>query len=156
MDIKSEITNINWGEMFAPLENKLLMALLVAFFLPWVSFGPISISGMSIPGAVSDLGALVGGFNKGDKPFTLHYYLLFLIPLSSIAGAWFRYKKDEQKAKLFTLAAAGVFLIAFIGALIGVGTKLFNGMSFGGLISLIVSIAIFVIVFELHTKFTKK
>jgi len=157
MDTKSVISDINWGEMFAPLENKLLAALLVAFFLPWVSLGPISMSGFSTPGAIQDLGNLAKAFNKkGETPFVLHYYLLFLIPLSSIAGAWFRYKKDESKAKLYTLVSAGVFLIFFIGALISKGIKIFDVMSFGALASLLLSITILVVTFDLHTKFIKK
>ena len=152
----SNVKAIDWSQMIIPLENKLLAGLIVSFFLPWVSLGPISASGVSIPGAIQDLANLANAFNQNaETPFTLHYYLLFLIPLGSMAGAWFRYNGDMAKAKLFSLVAAGVFMVFFIGALIEVGADVFNALSYGGLASLVLSISIIVITLNLHTKFKK-
>ncbi len=149
-NLKNNAKRIDWTLMIAPIESKLLLGLIIAFILPWISLGPINVSGLSIPGAMQDLAQLTD-----NSPFILHYYLLFLIPLFSVVGIWLRYNKKESKAKIFTLIPAGIFMVFFIGALIKFGLDVFNAISFGSLASLFISIAILVITFDLHKKFKK-
>lgn len=154
-NLKNNAKRIDWTLMIAPIESKLLLGLIIAFILPWISFGPINASGLSIPGAMQDLAQLTRAFGRNNSPFILHYYLLFLIPLFSVVGIWLRYNKKESKAKIFTLIPAGIFMVFFIGALIKIGLDVFNAISFGSLASLFISIAILVITFDLHKKFKK-
>jgi hypothetical protein len=128
----------------------------IAFFLPWASMGPISASGYSIPGAIQDLSNMAKAFDRNaDTPFVLHYYLLFLIPIGGISSAWFRYTKNLTKAKISGLVASGVFLLFFIGALIKIGTDVFDAMSFGSLASLLLSLAFVAVTFRLQEKLNR-
>jgi hypothetical protein len=107
------------------IENICAAALIVAFFLPWVSMGFISVSGYKM--------ATLGGAAT----------LMFLIPLLAIAVLANDSMNflDADKSKYLTYATAGIPIIYIVGRLIDLGGDFFSGASIGIYLTLIASIA---------------
>ena len=107
------------------IENICAAALIVAFFLPWVSMGFISFSGYKM--------ATMGGAAT----------LLFLLPLLAIAVLVNDSKNflDADKSKYLTYATAGIPIIYIVSRLIDLGGDFFSAASIGIYLTLIASIA---------------
>ena len=91
------------------------IALIISLFLPWVDFMIFSMSLIGVPGALSDM-AGIGGGSMGDIPFKsqLLVYIGYVFFILGVAGLFFNYKGDIQKAKLSYYAMVGYFVLVII------------------------------------------
>ena len=107
------------------IENICAAALIVAFFLPWVSMGFLSVSGYDL--------AATGGAAT----------LVFLLPLLAIAVLANDSMNflDADKSKYLTYATGGIPIIYIVARLIDLGGDFFSGASIGIYLTLIASIA---------------
>ena len=107
------------------IENFCAVALIVAFFLPWMSMGFVSISGYKA--------ATLGGSAT----------LIFVIPLLSIvvlANDSMNFL-DDDKSKYLTYATAGVPIVYILSRVINMGGDFFSGASIGIYLTLIAAVA---------------
>ena len=107
------------------IENICAVALIVAFFLPWMSMGFVSISGYKA--------ATLGGSAT----------LIFVIPLLSIvvlANDSMNFL-DDDKSKYLTYATAGVPIVYILSRVINMGGDFFSGASIGIYLTLIAAVA---------------
>ena len=108
------------------------LALIVSFFLPWVSLGGlVSFSGFSIPDALKGLmsiGSSLSG-NKTGIPWKVYLvYLLYLIPLCSAAVIILGLR--ERNTKIISIATAILPFAALACAVVKFG-NVFAAASIG-------------------------
>jgi len=91
------------------------IALIISLFLPWVDVIIFSMSLIGVPGTLSDIAGFFG-FSMGDMPFKfqLLVYIGYVFFILGVAGLFFNYKGDIQKAKLSYYAMAGYFVLVII------------------------------------------
>ena len=91
------------------------IALIISLFLPWVDFMILSMSLIGVPGTLSDIANMAGG-SMGDIPFKaqLLVYIGYVFFILGVAGLFFNYKGDIQKAKSSYYAMAGYFVLVII------------------------------------------
>ena len=93
------------------------IVIVVAFFLPWVSFGGlISLSGYELPNFASAMGELGNAFSE-DKKTTTDYtlYIVYLVPLLSLAVLLIDYL--DKPIKIICLIASSLNIVGFIYAI---------------------------------------
>lgn len=91
------------------------IALIISLFMPWVDVVIFSMSLIGVPGALSDIANMAGG-SMGDIPFKaqLLVYIGYVFFILGVAGLFFNYKGDIQKAKSSYYAMAGYFVLVII------------------------------------------
>ena len=152
--VKKGTNSIDFKKVIAPLESKIALGLFISFFLPWIAFGPISANGFSIPGAIKDLSTMVSAVDETtDVSGIWIYFLLYLIPIFSAVTIWMKYK--NKSSLISSTIASGTLLFFFILTLIRTGSDFFNVISFGLILSVLLSIGLIVETYGLRHKFTK-
>tara|TARA_X000001036_G_scaffold141329_4_gene134161 strand:- start:1963 stop:2337 length:375 start_codon:yes stop_codon:yes gene_type:complete len=112
------------------IENMAAIVMIIAFFLPWVSMGIFSISGLK----ASTLG---GGA-----------FMLFLIPLFSVGVlASDAMKLDENMSKYLTYGAGLVPLGYVLSRLFSMGSDFFTAAAVGIYLTLLASVAMLLAAF---------
>ena len=104
------------------------VVLVVSFFLPWMSMGPISASGQAVVGLASMVNALA--------------YAFYLIPLAGAALAFLEFsgKGTAEQQKQAELAAGAVTLLSLAYCLVEVGGDLFSGLGIGAYLTILAGI----------------
>ena len=89
------------------------IALIISLFLPWVDVMIFSMSLIDI--------ANIAGDSMGDIPFKaqLLIYIGYVFFILGVAGLFFNYKGDIQKAKSSYYAMAGYFVLVIILSISG-------------------------------------
>ena len=102
--------------------------LVVSFFLPWVSMGPINASGQAVIGLASMVSGLA--------------YAFYLIPLSGAALAYLEFSGNgtPEQQKQAEIAAGAVTILCFGYCLMEVGGDLFEGLGFGAYLTILAGI----------------
>ena len=105
---------------FKKIENICAIAIIVAFFMPWISLGFISFSGYDLPNLASSLGEFGAAFleDSSGSSSASNAWLVYLVPVLAIAALGFEYL--EKNSKNLFLASGIVNLIIFIYALVQV------------------------------------
>ena len=102
---------------FKKIENICAIAIIVAFFLPWISLGFISFSGYDLPNLASSMAEFGAAFS--DTPASsngAHVWLVYLVPVLAIAALAFEYLEKDSK-NLFVVSGfvnLAVFIIAMV------------------------------------------
>ena len=120
------------------------LAILVCFFLPWVSLGGlISIPGYRLPEVARGLAQLANTFNPDDTSSadaSLWLNIVYVLPLLSL-GVVAMAAANKRLALLGTIAGAAP-LALFVFALMERGTGLFQILSVGAYFTLVAAIAL--------------
>ena len=105
---------------FKKIENICAIAIIVAFFLPWLSLGFISFSGYDLPNLASSVSQFGAAFSEDSSASSSgsNAWLVYLVPLLAVAALGFEYL--EKNSKNLFLASGVVNLIGFIYALVEV------------------------------------
>ena len=93
---------------FKKVENICAIVMLVAFFMPWVSFMGASVAGYSIVGTLNNLLAF------GGESVPWQVYLIFLIPLAAVGVLVTDFLKTDEKIARIVAIVAGVIPVAGI------------------------------------------
>ena len=151
---RGNAVNIDWVKVFAPLESKVALGLIISFFLPWFAFGPISASGFSIPGAVKDLSSFGSSFGSTFSNFKIiSLYSLYLIPIFSGISIYRLYK--NQKTIVSSSVSSIVAVLSIVEAFYMMGTDFFDVVSFGYVFSVVLSLVLLFVVYDLKEKIQK-
>ena len=112
------------------LENICAVILVIAFFLPWLSLGFMSISGFKIAG--------IGGAS----------FLLWVIPLLSIGVLVSEFMDLDEKISTYIAYASGaVPLIYVLSRLISSGGEFFEAAGIGIYLTLVASVGMLLAAF---------
>tara|TARA_A100001234_G_C12472146_1_gene319786 strand:+ start:164 stop:607 length:444 start_codon:yes stop_codon:yes gene_type:complete len=133
---------------FKKIENICAIVLLVAFFLPWVSFFGMSVSGYSIPGIASGLGQFGSAMSGEAASVPWQVYLVYLVPLTAIGVLVTDFlKTDENIARIVSILAGVVPLAGVIYMLIESGGELFSYLGFGAYLTILAAIGMLLATF---------
>lgn len=132
------------------IENLLAGVIIVAFFMPWVSYFQMSVSGFGFHSVISQLtemanlanqlGGLDGGYGRRSAPKAPSMggvyllYLAYLIPVFAILTIWYNL---QNKPRPFAFITGVLTIVLFVFALIKVGGDLFNVLGIGVYITLL-------------------
>ena len=125
-------------------ENIFAIAMLIAFFLPWINLGGLyTFAGYDIPNVLELGTAFVNAIQepgeKGlDVPF--YYYLVYLIPLLTIGIIILDYKGIETE--LVSIFAGALPILTLIYFIVDKGFDVFKVMGIGAYITIIASIGL--------------
>ena len=112
------------------LENICAVILVIAFFLPWVNLGFISLSGFNVAG--------IGGAS----------FLLWVIPLLSIGVLVSEFMDLDEKISTYIAYASGaVPLIYVLSRLISSGGEFFEAAGIGIYLTLVASVGMLLAAF---------
>jgi len=120
----------------------LSIILLIAFFMPWVDYRFISISGFDLPNSIVQLGSFFSMINESDTDFLIITYVIYLIPLFSILTITSQYvsipfSKYTKKLDYFL---ALIFSIIILLLLTKINESFFSFLGVGFYLTLIISI----------------
>ncbi|MBU3659585.1 MAG: SHOCT domain-containing protein [Flavobacteriales bacterium] len=118
------------------------IALLIAFFMPWLDFRFITLSGFSIPQMLNDIGQLPLPINESDKEFLIVTYVLYLLPLLSIMSiaSDFLELKNKNAFKKLDFYLGLVFSVIIILGITQLNERVFSFLGFGFYFTVIVSL----------------
>jgi hypothetical protein len=122
------------------IENLCALCLILFFFFSWINIGGfISVSGYGIPDGVKAIAQwdAVLEEQKGVNPSVHLYYLLYLIPISSIVTIVFSLMGKDNKIPGFIAAALPI--VFFFIAIFKAGTNLFDVLAIGFYLTIITS-----------------
>ena len=127
---------------FKKIENICAIVMLVAFFLPWVSFMGLSAAGYSIVGTLNNLLAI------GGESAPWQVYLIYLVPLAAIGVLVTDYLKTDEKIARIVAIIAGVIPIAgIIYLLIQSGGEGFQVLAMGAYLTILAAIGMLLATF---------
>ncbi len=133
---------------FKKIENICAIVLLVAFFLPWVSFFGMSASGYSIPGIVSGLNQWGSSLSGEAASVPWQVYLVYLVPLTAIGVLVTDFlKTDEMIARIVAILAGVIPIAGVIYMLIESGGEVFNYLSLGAYLTILAAIGMLLATF---------
>ena len=125
-------------------ENIFAIAMLIAFFLPWINVGGlISVEGYNIPNTLEVGATIANAFKESgekgvDVPF--YFYLVYLIPLLTIGIIILDYKGIETK--LVSIFAGALPILTLIYFIVDIGFDVYKVMGIGAYITIIASIGL--------------
>jgi hypothetical protein len=129
---------------FKKSENIFAIAMLIAFFLPWINLGGLfTVAGYNIPNTLEGLGSFASAFKKSgakgvEVPF--YIYLVYLIPLLTIGIIILDYKGIETK--LVSIFAGALPILTLIYFIVDIGFDVYKVMGIGAYITIIASIGL--------------
>ena len=129
---------------FKKSENIFAIAMLIAFFLPWINLGGLfTVAGYNIPNTLEGLGSFANAFkNSGAKgvevPF--YIYLVYLIPLLTIGIIILDLKGIETNSVSILAGALPIFTLVYF--LVKNGFEIYQVMGIGAYITIIASIGL--------------
>ena len=132
---------------FKKIENICAIVLIVAFFLPWVSFGGMfSFAGYQIPNALEGANQLLAiGNESGEVASNPEIYLVYLVPLLAVGVLATDYLKSDEKVAHYVAIAAGVLpLLGFLYMVIDNGMQ---GMAIGIYLTVVAAIVMLLATF---------
>ena len=116
--------------------------MLVAFFLPWVSFMGLSAAGYSIVGTLNNFLAI------GGESAPWQVYLIFLVPLAAVGVLVTDFLKTDEKIARIVAIVAGVIPVAgIIYLLIQSEGEGFKVLAMGAYLTVIAAIVMLLAVF---------
>jgi hypothetical protein len=124
------------------------IALLACFFLPWVSVSTIlTATGAQIPEALKGIGQVVSAFGLTNN-LRAASYLVYLVPVG--AGLTILFTLSERpvgEIKIAAIAAITVPLALGLRVLVEFGFAGFDNVGTGGILTLLLSLVMFLCVF---------
>ena len=132
---------------FKKIENICAIVLIVAFFLPWLSFGGMfSVAGYELPNAAEGINALAAAFSESGKVDTNYsVYLVYLVPLLAVGVLATDYLKSDEKVAHYVAIAAGVFpILGFLSLVIENGME---GLAIGIYLTVVAAIVMLLAAF---------
>ena len=132
---------------FKKIENICAIVLVVAFFLPWVSFGGMfSVAGYELPNAAEGINAMAAAWSEsGEVDTNYAIYLVYLVPLLAVGVLATDYLKSDEKVAHYVAIAAGVFpLLGFLYMVIDNGMQ---GMAIGIYLTVVAAIVMLLATF---------
>ena len=127
---------------FKKVENICAIVMLVAFFMPWVSFMGASVAGYSIVGTINNFASLAGQ----SAPWQA--YLIFLVPLAAVGVLVTDFLKTDEKIARIVAIVAGVIPVAgIIYLLIQSEGEGFKVLAMGAYLTVIAAIVMLLAVF---------
>ncbi len=132
---------------FKKIENICAIVLVVAFFLPWVSFGGMfSFAGYQLPNAAEGINAMAAAWSEsGEADTNYGVYLVYLVPLLAVGVLATDYLKSDEKVAHYVAIAAGVFpLLGFLYMVIDNGMQ---GMAIGIYLTVVAAIVMLLATF---------
>ena len=132
---------------FKKIENICAIVLIVAFFLPWISFGGMfSVAGYELPNAAEGLNALAAAFSEsGEADTNYSVYLVYLVPLLAVGVLATDYLKSDEKVAHYVAIAAGVFpILGFLSLVIENGME---GLAIGIYLTVVAAIVMLLAAF---------
>ena len=132
---------------FKKIENICAIVLIVAFFLPWVSFGGMfSFAGYQIPNALEGANQLLAiGSESGEVASNPEIYLVYLVPLLAVGVLATDYLKSDKKVAHYVAIAAGV--LPLLGFLYMLQRNGMQGMAIGIYLTVLASIVMLLATF---------
>ncbi|MCK5268934.1 MAG: hypothetical protein KAR07_12210 [Spirochaetes bacterium] len=131
---------MKFGERY---ENIFAVGLILAFFLPWISFGGFfSLNGLDMPRILGGLGEIAKGFSDKknvDTSGTWIFYIFYLIPILSISYLVLTLKKNKN-IKVISIITGLIPILGLIYALINYGSKVIHLLSIGGYLTILCGI----------------
>ena len=127
---------------FKKIENICAIVMLVAFFLPWVSFMGLSAAGYSIVGTLNNL------LSFGGESVPWQVYLIFLVPLAAVGVLVTDFLKTDEKIARIVAIVAGVIPVAgIIYLLIQTEGQGFQALALGAYLTIIAAVVMLLAVF---------
>ena len=132
---------------FKRIENICAIVLVVAFFLPWVSFGGMfSVAGYELPNAAEGINAMAAAFSEsGEVDTNYGIYLVYLVPLLAVGVLATDYLKSDEKVAHYVAIAAGV--LPLLGFLYMLQRNGMQGMAIGIYLTVLASIVMLLATF---------
>ena len=132
---------------FKKIENICAIVLVVAFFLPWVSFGGMfSFAGYQLPNAAEGINAMAAAFSEsGEVDTNYGIYLVYLVPLLAVGVLATDYLKSDEKVAHYVAIAAGV--LPLLGFLYMLQRNGMQGMAIGIYLTVLASIVMLLATF---------
>ena len=95
------------------LENVSAIAIVVAFFLPWVNLGFISFSGHDLPNLWDAVNSLSNAFSETENVSAgVNYYLVvYLVPILALVSVFRVLRKTLQN---FAIVISAINIVAFL------------------------------------------
>jgi hypothetical protein len=120
----------------------LSIILLIAFFMPWVDYRFISISGFDLPNSIVQLGSFFSLINDSDTDFLIITYVIYLIPIFSILTIASQYVSIpfSKYTKKLDYYLALIFSIIILLLLTKMNNRFFSFIGVGFYLTLITSI----------------
>lgn len=117
--------------------------LLLAFFLPWISFnGFMEFTGFSLPRAMQELGSVVSYFGGGDVPIEADaLYFLYLIPILAIVVLVLSFL--AKPTAVFAIIGGLIPYVALVYSLVEFGNELFQVSTIGVYLTLLAGLGLF-------------
>ncbi len=131
---------------FKRIENICAIVLVVAFFLPWISFGGMfSVAGYELPNAAEGINAMAAAFSESEPDTNYVVYLVYLVPLLAVGVLATDYLKSDEKVAHYVAIAAGAFpILGFLSLVIENGVQ---GMAIGIYLTVIAAIVMLLATF---------
>ena len=132
---------------FKKIENICAIVLIVAFFLPWLSFGGFfSLAGYELPNAAEGVSSLAGAFSEsGEVDTNYSVYLVYLVPLLAVGVLATDYLKSDEKVAHYVAIAAGAFpILGFLSLVIENGME---GLAIGIYLTVVAAIVMLLATF---------
>ena len=100
------------------LENVSAIAIVIAFFLPWVNLGFISFSGHDLPNLWDAVNSLSNAFSETENVSAgVNYYLVvYLVPILALVFLLLEYL--GKPSKNFAIVISAINIVAFLYILI--------------------------------------
>lgn len=136
------------------LESIFAIILLIAFFLPWTTFGGlITVTGYNFPIAMHGFSSLASAFDK-DKEVTIqiYYFMVYLIPILAITILAMDLKGGNTK--IISIITGSLLIITFLK--ISSGRDLFTSMGIGAYLTIIAAIGLLLVAFNVINLDKKK
>ena len=132
---------------FKKIENICAIVLVVAFFLPWLSFGGMfSVAGYELPNGAEGINAMAAAWSEsGEADTNYGVYLVYLVPLLAVGVLATDYLKSDEKVAHYVAIAAGALpVLGFLYMVIDNGMQ---GMAIGIYLTVVAAIVMLLATF---------
>ncbi len=139
-------------------ETIIIILILVAFSLTWISRGKLVVSGWDLPSLYkksTDISNAIMFFAKKDSPRLA--YVFYIVPILGLLSAWFLYNMKYRTANLILLLASflGIFVSIYMYNYF-INSKIFKLINAGAGIHLLLIVSIIGIIWSFIYAFKKK
>ncbi len=113
-------------EFFKRGENISALILFIAFFLPWVDLGIVSLPGYKLIKVGEGLASLASSLGEKEASLPSEVYLIYLIPVVSLIIMYMGLK--GKRAKLLSIVLGALILLGFVLYFVDGGSLEFFGL----------------------------